>query len=100
MRLKKVDLPAPFGPITAAICWRSTVRLTADTAVKPPNVFVTLSTSSIAPASSSCVQPVQPEIQGADKPAREHEQQHHQYRPQHEWPVFGVGGDLLVEHDH
>jgi len=39
IRLKKVVLPAPFGPITAAICCVSTVRLTPPTATKPANAL-------------------------------------------------------------
>src|SRR5581483_9467849 len=48
MRLKRVDLPAPLGPMTAAISPRATERLTPSTAVKPSKVLRTPSTSSIA----------------------------------------------------
>src|SRR6266542_4062679 len=103
MRLKKVDLPAPLGPITAAISPRATARLTQLTAMKPSKALRRERTSSMAhrlrcrprfltPA-ARCVG------QRADDPAGEGEEEHDQHRAENERPVFGVGGDLLVEED-
>ena len=51
IRLNSVDLPAPFGPITAAICRVSTVRLTSETARNPPKDLLSPLISSTAPTS-------------------------------------------------
>src|SRR6202030_1596940 len=49
-QLKKVDLPAPFGPIRPMISPSSTARSAPDTARKLPNAFDTfLASSSIGP---------------------------------------------------
>src|ERR1700733_14627186 len=45
-QLKKVDLPAPFGPISPMISPCSTVRSAPATARKPPNSLETLVASS------------------------------------------------------
>src|SRR5580704_2491867 len=45
-QLKKVDLPAPFGPIRPMISPSSTVRSAPDTARKLPNAFDTFLASS------------------------------------------------------
>jgi hypothetical protein len=49
IRLNRVDLPAPLGPITAAICLVSMVSDTSATAMKPENDLVRPAISSIAP---------------------------------------------------
>src|SRR5881396_278829 len=96
MRLKSVVLPAPLGPMMAAISPRATARLTPPTASNPPNALRTSRTSSTAAT------PEAPGggVQRADDPAREHEQQHDEHRAQDERPVLGVRGDLLVEDEH
>src|SRR5215472_7381119 len=45
-QLKKVDLPAPFGPISPMISCSATRRSAPDTARKLPNAFDTLVASS------------------------------------------------------
>src|SRR5271169_2655326 len=45
-QLKKVDLPAPFGPIRPMISCSSTARSAPDTARKLPNAFDTFLASS------------------------------------------------------
>src|SRR5215218_5778086 len=45
---KSVDLPAPFGPISAVIVPRSTPKLAPSTARTPPKRFSTPSTSRMA----------------------------------------------------
>src|SRR5690348_18245903 len=89
MRLNSVDLPAPLGPITAAI-WRvSTVRLTSQTARKPAKDLERPAISSTATA----LQPVPQERDTADDPAGEGEQQHQEDRAEHKRPVLRVVGD-------
>src|SRR6516165_3373410 len=94
IRLNSVDLPAPFGPITAVICVLR-LRLTRETARKPLNDLEMSEISSIARLLETPPQ----RDDAADDAAREAEQQHQQDRAQHERPVFGVLGDLLVEQD-
>src|SRR5262245_59821923 len=94
-RLKNVVLPAPLGPMIAAILPRSTPRLTPATARKPSKLLRTSRTSSTPgprPPQGRC-------LGGAGQPAGEHEQQHDEDDAEHEGPVLGVGDDLLVEQD-
>src|SRR5690625_7248047 len=46
-RLKKVDFPAPFGPISAVMAPRCTSRCETSTALRPPKLRVMLSTVKI-----------------------------------------------------
>src|SRR5918996_1512560 len=94
MRLKKVVLPAPLGPMMAAICPRATPRLTPPTAWKPSNDLRMSRTSS-----TPRPQPVPGGVERAHDAAREHEEQHDEHRPEDEGPVLRVRGDLLVEHE-
>src|SRR5579872_4776817 len=95
IRLNSVDLPAPLGPITAAI-WRApTLRLTSETARKPAKDLH-------RPATSSTALPPQPapELhQPADNAAGEEEQQYQQNDAEDKRPVLRVVGDRLVEPD-
>src|SRR5205085_3773754 len=93
IRLNRVDLPAPLGPITAAICRASTRNDTSETATKPENDLRRPAISSIATAP----EPPDRAVDGAEDAARKYEQQHDQDRAQHDRPIFGVGGDLLVK---
>src|SRR5687768_3397122 len=54
-RLKQVVLPAPFGPISAWIVPRATLRFTPFTATKPANSLVRSSVTRIAPLPSDTV---------------------------------------------
>src|SRR5688500_10517937 len=95
MRLKKVVLPAPFGPMMAAIWPCVTVRLTPPTAWKPSKALRISRTS-------STTRPQDPAADDGGRPgqaAGEHEEQDHQDGAQHERPVLGVGGDLLVQQE-
>src|SRR5579871_3803998 len=96
IRLKKVVLPAPLGPITATI-WRSaTSRLTPPTATKPAKLLCSSRTSSIA----ARYDPLQTRHSGhhpADQPAGKHKQQNEEQAAEHKRPILGVVGDLLVE---
>src|SRR5579872_6766091 len=93
IRLNSVDLPAPFGPITAAIWPVSTVRLTSLTARKPAKDFDRPAISSIEALPDARQQ----RIERAENAAGKNEQQHDQDRAEHEGPIFGVVGDLLVQ---
>src|SRR5437764_3756239 len=93
IRLNRVDLPAPLGPITAAICRASTRSDTSETATKPAKDLRSTAISSIAPAP----EPPDGAVDGAEDAARKQEQEHDQNRAQDEGPIFGVGGDLLVQ---
>src|SRR5579862_9974490 len=95
IRLKSVDLPAPLGPMTAAICRVLTVRLTSETARKPAKDFDRPEISSTAAPSRPGPQADDP----ADDAAGQREQQHQQDRAEDERPVFGVGGYRLIEPD-
>src|SRR3990167_6104974 len=94
-RLKSVVLPAPFGPMIAAISPRATARLTPATAWKPAKALWT-------PRPSSPPEPREAPAAGverADDAAGKREQEHDQDRAEHERPVLGVGRDLLVQHE-
>src|SRR5690242_1455070 len=112
MRLNSVDLPAPFGPITAAISPSATARSTSLTARKPPNDLDRPLTSSTlhldagrlgsadlgtADTLSLAPQPGKAGRQAADDAAGEDEQQDEQDRAENERPVLGVGRRLLVQ---
>src|SRR5580704_8062447 len=99
MRLNSVDLPAPFGPMTAAISPSATARSTSDTARQPPNDLERPRTSSICGPLPLAADPGDASRQSPDDPAGEGEQQHEQDRAKHERPVLGVGRSLLVEQD-
>src|SRR3954453_19482995 len=93
IRLNRVDLPAPLGPITAAICRASTRSDTSETATKPAKDLRSTAISSIAPAP----EPPDGAVDGAEDAARKQEQEDDQDRAQDEGPILGVGGDLLVQ---
>src|SRR5215207_424629 len=108
IRLKKVDLPAPFGPITAAMLPWATDRLTPSTAVNPSKDLRTPRTSSIwidlfkSAGGRRALPPAKARDQcfrGSGDAARKQEQQQDQDASHHERPVLRVGGDLLVQHD-
>src|SRR6476660_1567727 len=70
IRLNSVDLPAPLGPITAAIWRLSTLNDTSETATKPEKDFVNPAISSMAllPEARQCG------VKGSEDATREHEQ--------------------------
>src|SRR5262249_37789800 len=68
MQLKKVDLPAPFGPISPTISPCATVRLASASAMKPSNARPTSCASSSTGLSSRA-------------PARRQPPQARQYQP-------------------
>src|SRR5690242_8923215 len=90
IRLNSVDLPAPFGPMTAAIWRASTVRLTSETARKPAKDLLRPTISSTAAA----LQPGPQLRDPANDAAGQGEQQHQQDHAEHERPVLRVIGDL------
>src|SRR5947207_5562448 len=94
IRLKNVVLPAPLGPMIAAISPPAIRRLTPATAWKPSNDFRTSRTSS----NRGPPEAEHGGVERAHDAAREAEQQHDQDRAEDERPVFRVGRDLLVQH--
>src|ERR1700722_16978014 len=63
IRLKRVDLPAPFGPMTPKASPRGTAKVTESETFKAPNDFETLSRRRITAAV-----PVSPERGGGRSP--------------------------------
>src|SRR5579863_595286 len=96
IRLKKVDLPAPLGPITATICRVSTVRLTPATATKPAKDLLRLRISSTAWRKPMTELAISGD-ESAHDAAGEGIEQYQQDRAEDERPIFGIVGDLLVE---
>src|SRR4029453_3725993 len=94
-RLKNVVLPAPLGPMIAAIVPRSTRRLTPPTARNPPKLLRTPRT----PRTPRPRPPAGRRPGGPGRPAGEHEQQQDENATERERPVLRVGDDLLVEQD-
>src|SRR5437763_15926619 len=93
IRLNRVDLPAPLGPITAAICRASTRNDTSETATKPENDLRSPEISSIAPAP----EPPDRAVDGAEDATRQPAQQHGQDRAEHGRPSLDAGGALLCQ---
>src|SRR2546426_8699724 len=93
---KKVDLPAPLGPMRARISPRSRANDTPSTARTPPNARRTFSTSRTGALSVTLARP-----HDAEDPARNHKHQGHEDDAEHELPVFRVtrhhGVEQLVE---
>src|ERR1700730_9097459 len=67
-QLKKVDLPAPFGPIRPMISCSSTARSAPDTARKLPNAFETFLASSSIGAPPAPPHDATPEIENPAAP--------------------------------
>src|ERR1700733_9675252 len=73
-QLKKVDLPAPFGPIRPMISPSSTARSAPDTARKLPNAFDTFLASSSISAPPTLRHDAIPQLeQAAGLEARDHD---------------------------
>src|SRR5580658_6733811 len=73
-QLKKVDLPAPFGPIRPMISYSSTARSAPDTARKLPNAFETFFASSSIGAPPALRHDAIPQLeQAARLEARDHD---------------------------
>src|SRR3974390_798654 len=97
MRLNSVGFPAPLGPMTAAISPSATARSTSETARKPANDLERPRTSSTDGPSLLAAKPSYAGGQAACDSPREDEQQDDKDGAEHKRPIFGVGGDLLVE---
>src|ERR1700752_4671839 len=95
IRVNRVVLPAPLGPMIALTLPFGTSNETRDTAVKPSKALVSSRTSS-TPRSP---EPPPEQLGGAGEPAGEAEQQDDQNGAEHERPVFRVRDNLLVEED-
>src|SRR5881396_113027 len=86
--LKNVDLPAPFGPMSARISPRASSKLTPSTARTPPNALQTPTTRSSGSGTTVS--------EHAEDPAREDQHEQDQDGAEHELPVLRVllRGDL------
>src|ERR1044071_5059815 len=96
MRLKRVVLPAPLGPMMALIDPRGTLKLTPPTARKPSKLLRNLVTSS-----TRCPLPG-PLAEGHESSgdaAGKDEEEPHQDGAEDERPVLRIRDDLLVEPD-
>src|SRR5690606_30072352 len=103
IRLKKVLLPAPLGPMMALILHASNSTLTSCTAARPPNILVRFSTlsivvhlaawsnfaigSRIVGAGRLGVLAQFPAEEGAGDAARHEDHQHHNKRAENDHPV-------------
>src|SRR5882672_5085183 len=96
IKLKRVVLPAPFGPMIAPMLPRGASKLTPPTATKPPKIFTRSRTSSTAGPPE---QAPRERAESAGDPSGEPEQEHDQHGAQHERPVLGVRDDLLIQED-
>src|SRR5690349_8653000 len=90
--LKNVDLPAPLGPISARISPRDSANDTSSTARTPPNARRTRCTSR---TDADSVMRTRPDH--AEKAAREHQDDQHEDRAEHELPVLRVARDERIE---
>src|SRR5579871_5034076 len=96
MRLKKVVLPAPLGPITARSSPGSTVNDTPLTATRLPNVRVTFSTLRRLMRRASLRRPA---ADDAEHAAREEQHDQHEEEADERHPVFGLARDVILQHD-
>src|SRR2546422_4019944 len=101
-RLISVDLPAPFGPSSACSSPRTSVRLTASLATRPPKRRVSARASRIA--SGMAVRAEQAAPHAPDEmaqSARKEQHQEHDCRTQPQLPVLGKRREqLLHQHEH
>src|SRR5262245_11066873 len=106
IRLKTVDLPAPFGPMTARISPRSTVRSTSSTATSAPNPRTNRLHSRIGTVRVLAVVRIGPLALGAatacqhapDALRREYDEGHED-GAEDERPQVGHLGELMLEKD-
>src|SRR5437879_3116226 len=89
--LKNVDLPAPFGPMSARISPRGRSKLTSSTARTPPKALRMPATRSSAGSATAALREDPEEAAGK----RQHERD--QDRAEDELPVLGVPGRRRVE---
>src|SRR5687767_15776706 len=90
--LKNVDLPAPFGPMSARISPRPSTTPTPSTARTPPKCLRTPSTRRTTAPSLMRARP-----ERAEDAARKREDDDHEDRAEHELPVHRVLRDDGVE---
>src|SRR5499426_440167 len=106
IKLKTVDLPAPFGPMTARISPRSTVRSTSSTATSAPNRRTSRLHSS---SGTGCLLAAvrigrlrlgaAPARQHAPDALRREDDEGHEDGTEDERPQVGHLGELMLEKD-
>src|ERR1700730_3307435 len=97
--LKKVVLPAPFGPITARSSPFGTLSETSRTATRLPKLLVTLRTSrTFMLGTRSCFALASDE---AKQSAREEQHDRHEQHADERHPVDGDAGEIVLQdHEH
>src|SRR6476661_11297128 len=73
-RLTRVDLPAPFGPMTACTVFGASDRVTSSTATRPPKrrpSAVAARTGSVTVALGARQARLQPQLMQSDKTLRQ-----------------------------
>src|ERR1700722_3668558 len=96
IRLKKVVLPAPFGPITARSSPGSTVIDTLSTATRLPKCFETFSTRNrltMSPFSRCRLSP-----DDAQNAAREEQHDEHEEQADERHPVLRLARNVVLQH--
>src|SRR5579862_3682355 len=96
MRLKKVVLPAPLGPITARSSPASTIIDTPLTATRLPKVRVTFSTLRRLIRQASRRRPA---ADDAEHAAREEQHDEDEEQADERHPVLGLARDVILQHD-
>src|SRR5690606_10799960 len=99
--LKKVLLPAPFGPMIEVRSPGVKSVVTSDSARKPPNCLLTPSTRRIGRAlmvRAAPRSPSEPMHERAPDAAREEQDQEDEQGPDEQLPVHGDQGDHVLQH--
>ena len=91
IRLKKVVLPAPFGPMIARSSPLATLSETSRTATRLPKRLVTFSISSNVHAL--------PPLQEAQQAAREEQHDQDEQQADERHPVDGDAREIILQHD-
>ena len=95
MMLKQVDLPAPFGPISARNSPCATAKLTSSTARTAPKLLHSEATaSSLMPVAAAAREL----DERADEPGRKSQHQHKNDAAEQRVPIFGLLHDEILQH--
>src|ERR1700722_19512760 len=95
IRLKKVVLPAPLGPMMARNSPGSTVIDMPFTAIRLPKCLETFSTRNrltVSPSSRCCLAP-----DDAEHAAREEQHNQHKDQSHERLPILGVAGNVVPQ---
>src|SRR5712671_4341808 len=98
IRLNSVDLPAPFGPITARTSPSSTCIDTWSTATRPPKRRVSSSSSSNATAVCRFGGTAEAGAREAPDPLRREDHECNKDQAEKQGPGLGVIAELVLDH--